>query len=360
MVRLPRTVSAALRVPLAAMALLTITGIAADAQQIQNITRQQQQVQTAATANAAPIVTRPAAPVTAEHTSHLVAEGNSKLLCEAAPDRVFVRHDLGTACIAYHATAPRAGNSLAVIYFEGDVPAADAQKPQYAQKYLANMRRVFAHLAERHGVRFVFIARPGLFGSSGNHASRRSAGEMLTMNAAVDAVKARLQLTEIVLAGQSGGSTVGAALLTLGRRDVSCAVLGSGLLSVVEIEYAHRVRERLPDIRPALLQVLLFDPTDRLDWIERRQGRRIFVLGDPTDTRTPFAQQRRFADRVRALGHHATAIEVTGEGEMMHGVAHHTLPAAALCARGAEDAAIQQAVEPRQRPTGRTVASQAR
>ena len=45
---------------------------------------------------------------------------------------------------------------------------------------------------------------------------------------------------------QSGGSTISAAMLTLGRRDVSCAVLGSGLLSVVDIEYAHRVRERLP------------------------------------------------------------------------------------------------------------------
>ncbi len=357
MVRLPRTLTAALRVPAAALALFAMS-VAAEAQQIQRHPRQQQAQPAAATG--APTITRPTAPTAAEHVTQLAAEGNSKLLCEAVPDRVFVRHDLGTACVAYYATPRRAQDGPAVIYFEGDVPAADALKPNYAPKYLANMRQVFSHLAERHGVRFVFIARPGLFGSSGNHASRRSAGEMLTMNAAVDAVKARLKIDDIVLAGQSGGSTVGAALLTLGRRDVSCVVLGSGLLSVVEIEHAHRVRERLTDIKPALLQVLLFDPTDRLDWIERRQGRRIFVLGDPTDTRTPFPQQRRFAERVRALGHHATAIEVSGEGELMHGVAHHTLPAAAMCARGAEDKAIQQAVAPRQRPARPTVASRGR
>ena len=166
------------------------------------------------------------------------------------------------------------------------------------------------------------------------------------MDGAVDALKARLGIQRVVLAGQSGGSTISAALLTLGRRDVACAVLGSGLLSVVEIEYAHRVRERLPEIQPALMSVHLFDPTDRLDWIERVQARRIFVLGDPTDVRTPFPQQRGFADRLRGLGHHAVSIEVKALGDLMHGVAHHTLPAAALCARGADDASIRRTVAP--------------
>ncbi len=362
MVRASRKVPAALRTTLAALATFALTSFAADAQQSQQIqrpVRPQPQAQTAA-ATPVPTLTRPVAPAAVEHTSQLTAEGASKQLCEAAPDRVFIRHDLGTACIAYYATSNRTQYRPAVIYFEGDVPAADTLKPNFSQKYLTNMRQVFGQLAERSGVRFVFIARPGLFGSSGNHAARRSAGEMLTMDAAVDAVKARLKLGEIVLAGQSGGSTVGAALLTLGRRDVACAVLGSGLLSVVEIEHAHRVRERLPDIKPALLQVLLFDPTDRLDWIERLQARRIFVLGDPTDTRTPFRQQRQFAERVRALGHHATAIEVAGEGELMHGVAHHTLPAAALCARGADEAAIRQSVAAGKRPAGRTAAQASR
>ena len=340
MVGVTRTVGASF----AAIAALALSYFSAHAQQSRPL----------AVAAPAPAVVRPASAV-ADHTTQLEAEGNSKQLCETVPDRIFVRHDLGTACVAYYATSGRTQYRPAVVYFEGDVPAVDANKPNFARNYLANMRSVFQNLAERTGVRFVFIARPGLFGSSGNHAARRSAGEMMTMNAALDAVKARLKLTEIVLAGQSGGSTVGAALLTLGRRDVTCAILGSGLLSVVEIEHAHRVRERLPVIRPSVLQVLLFDPTDRLDWIERQQSRRIFVIGDPTDTRTPFPQQRSFAERVRALGHHAAAIEVKGQGDLMHSVAHHTLPAAALCARGSDDASIRKAVAPQQRPAARTV-----
>lgn len=301
---------------------------------------------------------QPAPPATpAEHTNQLAAEGKNKQLCESVADRVFVRHDLGSECIAYYATPGTPQYRPAVLYFEGDVPASEFQKADFSASYLADMRVVFQRLATQTGVRFVFVSRPGVFGSSGNHAARRSIGEMLAMNGAVDAIKTRLGLTEIVLAGQSGGSTISAALLTLGRRDVTCAILGSGLLSVVDIEYAHRVREKLPEIMPSLLHVYLFDPTDRLQWVERQANRRIFVLGDPTDTRTPFPQQRGFADSIRRFGHHAVAYEVTGQGELMHGVAHHTLPAAAQCARGASDAAIQQVVAP-QRPAARTQTSQ--
>ena len=343
MVRLPQKIGTSLL----ALAAMAASGFGAQAQQ--------PRPQRPALPASQPVAASQQARAVIDHTPQLVAEGNSRQLCESIASRVFVRHDLGSACIAYYATPAQAQVRPAVVYFEGDVPAGDVLKPNFTRDYLANMRSVFQNFANRSGVRFVFIARPGVFGSSGNHAARRSANEMLTMNAALDAVKARLGLTDIVLAGQSGGSTVAAALLTLGRRDISCAVLGSGLLSVVEIEHAHRVREHLPTIGPALLQVLLFDPTDRLDWIERLQSRRIFILGDPTDTRTPFPQQRRFAERVHALGHHATAIEVVGQGELMHGVAHHTLPAAAQCARGADDTTIRRTVAPQGRPASRTV-----
>lgn len=295
-----------------------------------------------APAAVAPTAARQA--LTQEHTQQLAAESKSRHLCESRPDRVFVEHDLGSECIYYYATPATPLHRPAVFYFEGDVPTADIARPGYTQSYLSEMRTVFQRLASQSGVRLVFVARPGVFGSSGNHATRRSIGEMLAMNAAVDLIKARLGLTEIVLAGQSGGSTIGAAMLTLGRRDVTCAVLGSGLLSVVEIEHAHRVQAGLPLVRPELLHVYLFDPTDRLSWIEPQQARRVFVLGDPADTRTPFDQQKGFASRMRTLGHHAVAIEVSGQGELAHSVAHHTLPAAAQCARGASDIAIERQV----------------
>ncbi len=297
----------------------------------------------AASASSQMPVAQPAAPAQ-EHTPQLVAEAKSRAMCEQNPDRIFVEHDLGTECIFYFATPGIPQHQTAVLYFEGDVPASELARPGYTQSYLADMRMVFQRLAAQSGVRIVFMARPGVFGSSGNHANRRSLAEMLAMNAAVDSLKARLALTDIVLAGQSGGSTIAAAMLTLGRRDVTCAVLGSGLLSVVEIEHAHRVKAGLPLVRPALLHLYLFDPTDRLEWIPAERQRRVFVLGDPADGRTPYTQQKRFAENLRALGHHAVEVEVQGLGDFSHSVAHYTLPAAAQCARGASDVAIQQQV----------------
>ncbi len=301
----------------------------------------------------------PAPPQVAEYPNALAAEARSRPLCESANHRVFVEHDQGSACIAYFATPGPARPGPTVLYFEGDVPAADLAKPDFESNYLKQMRKAFQTFARQTGVRYVFVARPGVFGSSGNHGARRNVAEILAMNAAVDVIKQRLGLGQIVLAGQSGGSTVAAALLTLGRQDIACAVLGSGLLSVVDIEHAHRIRNGIPTSSKALMRVFLYDPTDRLAWISRRNDRRIFVLGDPTDTRTPFPQQRSFADHVRALGHHATTIEVAGTGSLMHSVSHLTLPAAGHCARGVDEASIRRLVaKPHSSPVARSNATQ--
>ncbi|MEZ5852009.1 MAG: hypothetical protein R3D68_15305 [Hyphomicrobiaceae bacterium] len=296
----------------------------------------------------------PTAPIAkADYPNARAAEARSQRLCEAATDRVWVQHDQGTSCIAYYATPATARPGPTVLYFEGDVPAAELAQPNFEHNYLVQMRKAFQTFARQTGVRYVFIARPGVFGSSGNHGSRRNVAEVLAMNAAVDAIKQRLGLGQVVLAGQSGGSTIAAALLTLGRPDIACVVLGSGLLSVVDIEHAHRIRQGIPTSTKALMRVFLYDPTDRLTWIPHQPGRRIFVLGDPTDTRTPFPQQRSFAEHVRALGHHATTIEVAGTGTLMHSVAHLTLPAAGQCARGVDEASIRRLVARAPAPVAR-------
>jgi len=84
--------------------------------------------------------------------------------------------------------------------------------------------------ADQFKVRYVFVSRVGMQGSSGNHAERRFPKETIVMNAVTDALKIRLGLDKLALAGHSGGSTIAASLLTMGRNDVTCAVLGSAPL----------------------------------------------------------------------------------------------------------------------------------
>ena len=62
------------------------------------------------------------------------------------------------------------------------------------------------------------------------------------MNAVVDGLKARLGLDDLALAGQSGGAAIAAGLLTLGRKDVQCVVLGSGVTEAVAFEYDFAIK----------------------------------------------------------------------------------------------------------------------
>lgn len=281
-----------------------------------------------------------------KHETKGRAESLSRLTCESKPDRVFVVHAQGTECIAYYPSPSHEPGAPVVFYFHGDLTAREVLAIGFAEGYLDKAKRALAAIVERETASFVFVARPGVLGSSGNHGARWQLKEMLSMNSAVDAIKAQLGLTSITLAGQSGGSTIAAALLTFGRRDVTCAVFGSGALLLAEtVSHLREVSGASP-VGLDMLRKLYFDPGERMAGIAQQSGRRIFVLGDPVDTRTPFDLQRRFAGRLQAFGHHAVTVEVTARGDATHNVAHLTLPAAAKCARGIADAEIVQSLAP--------------
>ncbi len=282
-----------------------------------------------------------------KHETRGRAESLSRVTCESNPDRVFVQHAEGSECIAFYPSPSPEPAAPTVIYFHGDLTAREVQADGFTGAYLEKAHRALAAITEREKTSFVFVARPGVLGSSGNHGARWQLKEMLSMNAAVDAIKAKLGLTTIALAGQSGGSTIAAALLTFGRHDVSCAVFGSGALLLAETVSHLRQQSGASPVTLDMLRKLYFDPGERIAAIAKQPARRIFVLGDRVDSRTPFDLQRRFSGRLKAFGHHAVTVEVAARGDTMHNVAHLTLPAAAKCARGVGDAEIVQSLAPK-------------
>ena len=272
----------------------------------------------------------------------------SRAICVAEPGRVYVTHAQGAECIAYFATVAGRPDPATptVFFFDGDVPVAAVQRPDFSTIHVGGMRSTLEALAQRLRVRFVYVARPGVFGSSGDHGQRRRPKEMLSMSAAVDAIKALYGIDRIVLAGQSGGATIAAALLTLGRRDVACAVLGSGGMLVTEDILHFRLQSGEPPTAPSVLKRTYFDPGDHIAGVVRDARRRIFVLGDPGDTVVPFQLQRMFAERLEASGHAAVVIEIAAHGQNRHGSLHMTLPAAGKCALGAGDNRIVDRIAP--------------
>lgn len=276
----------------------------------------------------------------------LPAEALSRTVCERSPDRVFVRHRLGTECIAYFVTSGRQTQRQAVIYLHGDIPREQSSAEEQAKTILDHRRGLQKFAEAYEGLPFVWIARPGILGSSGNHGERRRPKEVMSINAAIDAIKQRMNLDRVVLVGQSGGSMVAASMMTLGRTDVSCAVLGSGNLMVVDwlIGMSAKSGKRLSRDE---LQRRVYDPSLNTSGIAADHGRRIFVIGDPEDQRTPFPMQQGFASLVEARGHHVKVVPIKGAGPERHGSSYLALPAAAQCARRMPDDAITASLQSR-------------
>lgn len=280
------------------------------------------------------------------------ALADQKEACEYGSGHLWVSIEGRGDCVAYYPTsALTAGRQMperAIIYFEGDIPNSYRRDPAKLKSHLASMQRALEMLAATYKVPYVMIARPGTFGSTGNHANRRKDREYLVMNAAVDRLKSKYGLRHLSLAGQSGGATIAAALLTLGRADVRCAAPASGGYDLAAMLdwHAEKMGQGAGHREHPATLADDFNVMDRVAGIQRDADRRIFVIGDVADKVTPFAQQRRFAERLREAGHRVELIEAQGAGPDRHGLTVVSLKIAGLCASGAPDTDIRRLVQP--------------
>jgi hypothetical protein len=268
--------------------------------------------------------------------------------CELDARHLWVEVEGRGDCIAIYPAGSIEGARSAVLFFEGDIPPSFRRDPLRLKGHLKALLAALDRLSKVHDVPFVLVARPGTFGSTGNHADRRKVREFLVMRATVDAFRERFAMTEVVLAGQSGGATIVGGLLALGLANVRCAVPASGGFDLAAMLDWHSSRQGIPSghrEHPAMMAGD-FNVMDRIGYLRADPGRRIFVIGDKADKVTPFAQQKRFAEAVREGGHHAEVIEARAGGADHHGLAFAALKAAGLCASGATDDQIRRAVAP--------------
>ena len=105
----------------------------------------------------------------------------------------------------------------------GFADAADYEAS--AQKRTQSVRRSLQRFSDQMHVRYVDVARLGLWGSSGNHRRRMEKRETMILGAAITLLKQRLGIDTIALAGQSRGSIIGASLLSLHLRGVKLSLI---------------------------------------------------------------------------------------------------------------------------------------
>lgn len=236
----------------------------------------------------------------------------SRQHCPTGDDAVWVHYPQGNACMRYFSAGNLQAAPLAVVILKGDRVSQIKRPPATIPgNTAADQRRQARAILRQTGLPTIIIARPGTYGSSGNHYHRRQAEEFQAIDAALNAIKARYGIQRFILSGHSGGATAASALLTTGRRDIDCAVLSSGAWGL--LERAQRMRlQRGEAPAPALDGTGLphpWDPLDHVSGIAADPFRLILVIGNPQDRNTPFDLQARFADALREHGHRVELLE---------------------------------------------------
>lgn len=255
--------------------------------------------------------------------------------CAWPDSSIWVEVDGRGECIRYFAAGLGAAGGPVHVWFHGDRlsvrPPGGAGLPLPNKGYTSRTPGVLYDQAQsvfaKHGLPYIGLSRPGVYGSTGDHKQRRRPREIAVVNAAIDGLKAKYAIRSFILSGQSGGGHVTAGLLSL-RNDIDCAVITSGVVAV-------RLRIGLRGWpHDATGYDDYFDPIDHIGDIPANPERRIFLIGDPDDTNVPFSTQQAYFEALIRAGHQAWLIRAEGAHGKDHSLAHVGFEVARWCAEG--------------------------
>lgn len=257
--------------------------------------------------------------------------------------------ETASGCIRYFPSANAEGAETAVFFIHGDVMGFEDRPNQNREVYeksasSAAQRAQAERTAIDIGLPVIRIGRPGTYGSTGmSHVrERRMPIEAHLVNAAIDAIKARYGYRRIQLAGLSGGGGLVGAVLTLGRADVDCAVVGSGAVSIKSRARALGSREAQRGLDQTGQQLSsVYDPIDHVDGVIADARRRIFIVGDPKDQSVSFESQKEFQQKLVDSGVLASLLTATAKDSRHHRIAPEAQRVSAWCRAGLSDADIQ-------------------
>jgi pimeloyl-ACP methyl ester carboxylesterase len=260
--------------------------------------------------------------------------------CVALPQTVWVGVMSRNFCIRYYLSTAGGPGTRPAVFLQGDrlgrlnlKTGEFSPGPRDKDIDTDDLARMAEGLSKQTASSAIYLARPGLDGSSGDHRIRHSTLEQSVINAALDAIKRRHGFEGFHLIGQSGGSTLVGGVLAL-RTDVGCAVIGSGRLLYDKAPPASSDPGRQ-----------YFNVADAVPIIAQRRATRILLVTDPLDRKVPEQAQAAFVRMLRQAGGQAEQFLVQAVDDDRHGVTAYSRTAAAACMRGASSEDIAQRLE---------------
>jgi hypothetical protein len=257
--------------------------------------------------------------------------------CDATAQALWLSVHGRDYCVRYYLSTAGGEGRRPVVFLQGDqklkldmkswswLDTSEAKDIDSAD--LMQLAGSFSKMAKTTAI---YVGRIGLDGTSGNHTSRHTVLELQLVNAALDALKQQYGFEGFHLAGQSGGSKLVGGLIGL-RRDVACAVMGSGPLVTPASKNPDPGRS-------------IFDASQSVPLVAKDPLLRPLVITDKQDKRVPPAQQTGFVEKVQKAGHQARQFFVEAIDEEHHGVTAYTELAAAGCVLGRPDDEIARAL----------------
>ncbi|MFC7478102.1 tripartite tricarboxylate transporter substrate-binding protein [Dankookia sp. GCM10030260] len=268
--------------------------------------------------------------------------------CRALADGLWVSTSTGRReCLRYAAAGTGEGRRTALVYVSGDpegasyrfaggTPHIDGASEHYETSPETLSAAAQTLSAAAGGTPVVLLARPGMHGSSGDHArDRHTPDEVKLIDDALTQLRRRYGIQDLALVGFSSGGAIVANLLAR-RNDVRCAVMASAPLDLAT--FYRKPDGALPD--QYVMSGDLADPMRTVSAI--RPGATVFVLGDRRDRSVPAAAWEAWVAAARRTGLRVHAAEVDGldRSELGSGESHHLtagrgLDVAQACAEGA-------------------------
>lgn len=230
-------------------------------------------------------------------------------------------------CIRYYSAGllENQTNNRAIAYFSGDVAIVGKAPASYTDKKPQDkVNEAVVKSTELYNFPYIFVARPGIYGSSGVHNGARKPLESLLMSEALNKIKQRHQILNYVLVGHSGGGHIVSALLSK-RTDILCAIPSSAPSSPKILAEALG---KTPDPR-------LFEAVDAITALTpKHPANRVFVVGDLNDSIVPWVSQKVLHDKLIQLSWASNIINLQANDGSHHNLAEIATKIAGMCARG--------------------------
>jgi hypothetical protein len=257
--------------------------------------------------------------------------------CATVPNGLWVHpEDERTGeCIRYYAARVKPGATPElVLFFSGDDLNRNrslASPENYAKLTPNRLQGEVERTGKSLGKPFIWVARPGVRGSSGDQLLKTRFREMRLMNGAVSRLKEIYGVETFHGYGQSGGGSVMAGLLNM-RTDIGCAALASGNLDVDQW-----ISEQPGDRRGGAT-----------DWYNAKTHinantlrARVVIVSDPRDKAVSYGSQRNYAVALAKAGGNSVHVLAAGPAPLHHSLAGKGAQALRQCYAGTPLQAIK-------------------